>query len=372
MAGDKISKSVLAFRAGHKYRLFTSVILHPPKTFLVELWKIETLNRLNAMTLDPIFIHSMWRTSSTYVWHCFRRLDPVKGYYEPYHSCLRSMSPENAESRGDVDLGHSLGTPYWTEYGSVAPKEGGMPFFQKRFAVRNYVPPTGGLKEGEQKYLNYLIEGGANEGLKPCLGFVRSSMRAGAIRSVFGGTHIALIRNPFSQFTSCYRRSGFLESINNVVAVIQSRFSRVGSWLERKTKKHELEYHDAIRFSVYYLFSNISAVTHSDIIIDTDLLGSDPKARQAANRSILEFTDLQPDFSDCRTAGSTEDELRQHYEIVNRSLTELSKLLKDGAFSGLNFLLTAYPQVRPTSEAIALIDSKRISSFQDLTTASKS
>lgn len=319
------------------------------------------------MNSNHVFIHSIWRTSSTYVWHSFRRLAGVKGFYEPFHPhYMRVMTTEIAMEENKLDLGHSVGSPYWVEYADLAAAGEGIPHFRNHFSLNAYVPPNDGLPEEQRKYLDQFLKNAESQGNRACLGFVRSCMRVGAIRTCLGGVHVALVRNPFTQFTSYHNRSGFLKSAEKVTAVIESRFSNIRQWHKESTEELEEDFHDAVMFATYYLLSNATAIIHSDIVIDTDRLEMDPDYNQRVIVKLRELAGLCPDFSDFISGRIPVGSLDRHYHILNDALVSLGNHIRQGRFPGLTSLWESYPQIMDSGAALEWLDEKRLSSYHGL------
>lgn len=313
------------------------------------------------MNSKHIFIHSMWRTSSTYIWHAFRRLEGVKGFYEPFHPCLKVMTPENSHGVNKRNLGHSVGSPYWLEYEEVATAEG-IPHFRRGFAVKKYVPLARGLSDEEKAYVNVLLENAESNGKQACLGFVRSCMRAGAIRASFGGGHLALVRNPFTQFTSS-KQQNFMGGVDNVVQVIKANFMKLSKWYDDRVRDQDADHQDVVKFAVYYVLSNVTAMIHSDLVIDTDRLALDLAYRSETLAGIGGLTGVFPDFSDCVVAGKTDQAFQSLYGALNETLASLIDFLRNNHLPALVGQWNAYPRTMTPEEAFVWIEAKRKESY---------
>ena len=62
------------------------------------------------MNMAPVFIHSLFRTGSTYIWLKFRNNEQYYCYYEPFHEVLSILTRDvsnllNEDLARDV-LGH--------------------------------------------------------------------------------------------------------------------------------------------------------------------------------------------------------------------------------------------------------------------------
>jgi len=156
---------------------------------------------------QPIFIHSSWRTSSTWFWQSFRRLPATICFYEPFHEWLATITRQQAVGEGprSWNSGHPAGDPYFLEYVPLLRKSGGVRIYRTSMAYEWYVPPGGlhdELRPVEAKYLSLLLRYAARYGRIPVLGFTRSLGRLSAIKKQFGGFDIFLHRNLWSQWTS--------------------------------------------------------------------------------------------------------------------------------------------------------------------------
>ena len=112
------------------------------------------------MAVHPIFIHSLFRTGSTYVWNKFRQ---NKHYYCYSTATARVRHPRITKN-------------HLAEYEKLLqPNHRGIPFFKKSFSFDDYCnnDPNPDLK----RYIDYLISGAAAEGKTPVLQFNRTAFR---------------------------------------------------------------------------------------------------------------------------------------------------------------------------------------------------
>ena len=126
-----------------------------------------------------IFIHSLFRTGSTYTWNKFRGNPRYHCYYEPLHQILAQVNKENIEEtfRRDYQLVHhpQLSRYYLYEYRHLLEDQHmGVPYFKKSFSFDEFC-----YKEEEnpdlKKYIDFLVAG-AGEKI-PVLQFNRSALR---------------------------------------------------------------------------------------------------------------------------------------------------------------------------------------------------
>jgi hypothetical protein len=77
--------------------------------------------------IDPIFLHTGWRTVGTWLWSRFRMVEGTRCLYEPLHEDLATLSRDDiARLRADnwasrhPDLAH----PYYDEYADLLNADG--------------------------------------------------------------------------------------------------------------------------------------------------------------------------------------------------------------------------------------------------------
>lgn len=158
------------------------------------------------MTSKPIFIHSLFRTGSTYLWSTFRRNERFRCFYEPLHQEYVSMSTRKPSPWDfSEDLSEHMHFPpldksLTHEYGSLLTLDSvGLPLFKKSFSFDEYC--LTGDNPDLKSYLDSLIE---NAGDKiPVLQFNRTPLRIRWFRRAYPeAVHIYLVRNPHDQFQS--------------------------------------------------------------------------------------------------------------------------------------------------------------------------
>jgi len=160
------------------------------------------------MSSHPIFIHSLFRTGSTYLWNKFRQNDKYDCYYEPLNQFLSEISKEKPyiwgyDSHATDKAGHPRITKnHLAEYEKLLqPNQKGIPFFKKAFSFDDYCnnSPNPDLK----KYIDHLIHAADEEGKRPVLQFNRTAFRIKWFKTYFpGSTNIYLVRNPRDQWQS--------------------------------------------------------------------------------------------------------------------------------------------------------------------------
>jgi len=158
----------------------------------------------NKKAHAPIFIHSLFRTGSTYIWNKFRQNDNYYCYYEPLHQNLAGARPDNLEfllAKDFKSVNHPmLSNFYWYEYRDLFDKESQtLPYFKKSFSFDEFCHNE--ENPDLKKYIDYLIKH-AN-GKTPVLQFNRSALRIRWFKTAYPDSiNIYIVRAPQDQWES--------------------------------------------------------------------------------------------------------------------------------------------------------------------------
>ncbi len=160
------------------------------------------------MQRQPIFIHSLFRTGSTYLWNKFRQSTHFFCYYEPLHQDYALMSAECPDPwKFDSDLSTrmhfpSLNNSLTLEYHRLLkPDTVGLPLFRKSFSFDEY--NNNRHNPDLKSYLDSLLENAGNR--IPVLQFNRSALRIPWFKKHYPqALHLYLVRNPRDQFQSYF------------------------------------------------------------------------------------------------------------------------------------------------------------------------
>lgn len=299
-----------------------------------------------------VFLHGAWRCGSTYVWSRFRALPETLSYYEPFSEQLASCTSESILKYTEQawDSRHpELATPYFSEYVPMVGSSG-VCFYDDRFATQRYF--VGAQQQLlEEDYLGLLCEFALNENKRAVFGFSRSLGRVGAIKRVFDGCHVVLVRDPMQQWLSSrsYRepnRPSYFELQPLMILALARPESPAGAmarWLRlpslagdsyraqyRSLRRQFRSVDDELSYQAFiavYLLSYMHALLHADLVIDMDLLSRSPSYRQSISSAFQERVGLAPDFSDCSLPLHATDALpiavdRIHDEVAERVLKQ--------------------------------------------------
>ncbi|CAN0486513.1 unnamed protein product, partial [Laminaria digitata] len=169
---------------------------------------------------QPIFIHSMFRTGSTYLWNKLRQVKHVNCFYEPLHETLYDLSAKKIDEKGNQTKAYHKrlsGANYWELYRQKLKSSGnGVEKYKRKFAYYDY-GKTDSTNSDIKDYINNLCY--ADSRKKPILQFNRTALRQSWFTDTYcNSVNIYLLREPRSQFHSYYQsyvdtnRRGFLRT----------------------------------------------------------------------------------------------------------------------------------------------------------------
>jgi len=170
-----------------------------------------------AESLSPIFIHSLFRSGSTYLFDVFRR-SPA-GYWcyqEPENEMLLELS-STADPICDTGLATELlrhpplDRPYLAEFMPI--REEVVRLFSRHFPYDSFFLAKDEGKPDLNRYLELLITRAQGTAV---LQFCRSTGRMDWLRKRFGGRHLFLWRHPWDQWWS-YKVTPYFDTANLLI-----------------------------------------------------------------------------------------------------------------------------------------------------------
>ena len=273
------------------------------------------------MQNKPVFIHSLFRTGSTYLWNKFRQKKEYYCYYEPFNQFLSGISLERPfawshENEATGRVGHpDMTQNQLFEYKKLLePGHTGVPLFKKSFGFDDYCrnEPHPDMK----KYIDFLIRGAEEEGKIPVLQFNRSALRTRWFKKYYpGSVNIYLVRNPRDQWQSYVslaeeqnldiflimdlmtagknRHTSYFKSLASYVYLVEFHAEEFRH--EEVVYRALLDTYTSDELYFIFYFTWLTALwenaCHVDIILSIDLLASDKRYAERA-AATLEQNDI--------------------------------------------------------------------------------
>lgn len=187
---------------------------------------------------EPVFIHSMFRTGSTYLAARVREVPGYRFFYEPFHAGIGrpggrapgtgAVTPDDARR---ILQHEALEGGYFAGYDDLVPGTG-RPLRQlarARFGVHDVY---NGLHPGAERYLKACLNVAAASERRAAFGFCRSGLQVAEMRRL-GGLHVHLYRDPRFQFRSYSTRQSRFFMAATILQLLCSREhgGRVARWV---------------------------------------------------------------------------------------------------------------------------------------------
>jgi hypothetical protein len=309
--------------------------------------------------LPAVFIHSSWRTASTWFLTQFRARPEAMAYFEPFNPLLASGTAEDLKEWDFTywDSHHPADDPYCLEYLPLLRRTGGVRRYRREMEYEWYIPQgglRGELRPQEQSYLALLVEQARTAGRIPVLGCTRSLARLGAIKRAFGDLHIFLHRNLWHQWQSFvrYQRQGtpfFYETAAHILGnnredpflhyLTGFYLARTpGALGEGSTRDHLLALREPDTFAMFaalHIYLYLHAGSVADLTVDVTLMGRDLDYRQSIERELLARTGLAVSLADVSAGEDAKpgdiavgevrwDEIASHVAYAVRLLDDLA------------------------------------------------
>ncbi len=282
-----------------------------------------------------IFLHSSFRTSSTWLWGRFRVLGGVTAYYEIFNEILATTTRSEITNKNYCSWPskHPAGASYFLEFMPLIADGGGVSGYNKDMAYAWFIPADGiqgKISEAERAYIASLIAHADSLGRLPVLSCTRSLGRLPAIKSAFPGYHILIYRNLFRQwcsYTDQYARggTGFFDSVRLVIE--NSGHDKFCSYLKEafpleKRSIGSANYFCAFALLHIYLYGQTAGA--ADMIFDIEQAVFGEGYRQQAEREIKQRAGLAIDLSSIKPSigfsfldGRKGAEMRERIRIMS-------------------------------------------------------
>lgn len=281
------------------------------------------------MNASPIFLHSMFRSGSTYLANTFRRTPGNWCYQEPFHEHLRFIDEDPARllavhAEGEQLRHPRMENPYFWEFHEVGPELRRL--FRKEFSYDAWFAAPGDPSfEPQRVYLETLVRVARGRPVFKCC---RTAGRVAAIRDALGGMHVHLWRNPWDQWWS-YKNSDYFDATTALIlnawavpaVLLEIRDAcRIATWhdsdVEREAIRamaHRLPPEEAyLAFYALWLYAFIATEDAAQLSVSIDALSSSSSYREAVLQAFAEHNIGGLDFSDCSVPQSVFQERERH------------------------------------------------------------
>lgn len=305
---------------------------------------VQHLKTLLGRSRSPkaVFIHSSFRTSSTWLWQAFRNDPRAYAYCEVFHEELSFMRIDEIEQHryDSWPSNHPPGAPYFLEYAALMKPEGGVLHHRREFALGQFIPAKGllgPLSPETFPYISGLIDYAVREQRVPVLTCCRSLGRIRSLKREFGGWHIFLCRNLVQQWMSYFaqHQRGNDYFINSVAEILRLNMhdAFLAELAERylkspcvsKTPVGDFADLDAAfsAFAGLHIYLSMFAADNADQIIDANALARDRCHVKKLAADIFSQTGLSVALGDARESVDIHGSAHQLPDNFDDILNEL-------------------------------------------------
>ncbi|MDX9743093.1 MAG: hypothetical protein RBT59_04685 [Arcobacteraceae bacterium] len=270
------------------------------------------------MNNKPIFIHSLFRTGSTYLFDLFRKNSHFYCYYEPLNESLINYPREKALKKADDTLYTLMRHPlnekdYFYEF-PFNDNGVGVKLFNQNFSYKDFFLNKDAQNEELYNYIKSLKD---YAHARPIFQFCRSSLRTGWFRTNFESFNIYNIRDPHDQWMSYNSiENNHYFNITSLIILCQSNLTIVKDFIDfvgikrydSNSLDSEYRYYEFIynglSFQMSYAFFYfvwLLALFHNmaecDVILDLESYATS-NAEEERITSLFNENNITLDFSD--------------------------------------------------------------------------
>jgi Flp pilus assembly protein TadD len=269
---------------------------------------------------SPVFLHSSFRTSSTWLWTKFRADPRALALNEYFNDILARISVVTALTHDPTSWrsGHPATDPYFLEFVPLIGPTGGVMGYSRDMAIEGFIPDGGvggDISEAERRYVATLIGLAQAQGKVPVLADTLSLGRFAGLKRAFGGFHILLVRNLFQQWNSYshQHREGNSFFVESVVSVLLNKngdeykellldYMNVRCGFNALKWCHEENYdHLFVVFCALHLYLSMKASVFADLTIDVNQLAAHADDRRLVEQRIHDACGLTVDLGDLQS-----------------------------------------------------------------------
>jgi len=290
---------------------------------------------------DVIFVHSLFRSGSTYIYNALKRVARFHIYHEPMHEVIASLPSSWSELNGRKDQlkstlrhGFLLGG-YFDEFSHLLPSI--KKTFNPKFSFDYYFMGAGDNAPDLKAYIDLLVDGASK---LPILQCTRTCGRVGWLKENYKSTHIFLLRNPWDQWYS-YKVDPYIAntpriiySQSNVPVVLQAVFEASGAFSLIGRDTHEkvacgfkqplAPSQDYFIFFGLWLHAFFCGERDCDVLIDVDELSASDEYRAECLVKLDGIGIRSIDFSDANLHRSTfEDREQAGFRMAEEQVLEI-------------------------------------------------
>ncbi|MGC5704160.1 glycosyltransferase [Pseudomonas sp. NFXW11] len=262
-----------------------------------------------------IFVHSLFRSGSTYLYNVLKRTGKLHVYHEPMHEMIETLheswealADRRDELKSILRHGFLVGG-YFDEFSHLLPEI--KKTFDSSLSFGSYFIGQDDSDSKLKAYIDLLLEGALNA---PVLQCTRTVGRIGWLRKNYDSRHVFLLRNPWCQWYS-YKSDPYisvtprliysqeripavLSDVLNVRGILPLKGDSVQAKVAFAFENPISPADDYFLFFAIWLHSFLSGTQESEVVIDMDALNSNVTYREQTINNLAGVGITSVDFSD--------------------------------------------------------------------------
>lgn len=274
------------------------------------------------MNSSPVFIHSLFRSGSTYIFNVFRR---SKANYWCYQEPLHELAFQAQEDPSVLDLAQTNENAALLRHPKLD-----RPYFQELFETYSYWNNKLDPSAVYNSYFADFVNGFSADEVgipfwralvdcapkRPIFQECRTSCKMKTIKQEIGGYHIYLWRNPWDQWWS-YKATRYFDAANQIIfnahpapnsVIMARRFLGLKGVEDQNELINSFEYFferpidsdkSYILFYLLWCLSLKNGKQNADLLINVDTLSDSNKYKKNILRELQENDIIQINLSDC-------------------------------------------------------------------------
>ncbi len=292
-----------------------------------------------GLDFSPVFVHSSFRSSSTWLWSKLRATPHTAAYYEIFNEGLAHIDVRVAVGLNQEGWasGHPPGAPYFLEFLPLLQQAGGIEGFHESMGLVSFIPAAGlegELTAAERIYVDRLITNARANWKIPVLCDTRTLGRARAMRSAFGGRTVFCHRNLFHQWASYAGQAMagnpyFLHTIDTTLKA--SRHDPFLAVVDDWTAGRTICPTDTSLFQAFlllHLYLSAQVYDDTDLIVDVSAIASSPSLRHRVEGELSRLVSAPVDLSDVHVAFDMSPvEVRSPADFVD-TINQFTKMIR--------------------------------------------
>ncbi|WP_341987986.1 hypothetical protein [Azorhizobium sp. AG788] len=290
------------------------------------------------LDISPVFVHSSFRTSSTWLWSKLRATPHTTAYYEIFHEALGHLTVRDIAglNYSGWDSRHPSGAPYFLEFLPLLQDAGGIPGFSADMALESFLPAggvDGDLPDAARSYVARLIANAHANRKIPVLCCTRSLGRARALRKAFGGRTVFCHRNLFHQWASYAGQAMdgnpyFLNTID--LTLKASRHDPFLAAVDLWTADRTISPTDEKLFQAFlilHLYLSAQAFEDSELLVDVTAMATHPVLRRKVEVELSRMVGSPVDLSDVRLSFDASPMAVRSTQDVVDTINQFTKMI---------------------------------------------